>query len=232
MHEHSPDHRAASGRVEWKRDKDSNCILECTTTCATPGFPNAEVIPRSLRIEFCSNLISISKNLGSESKRTFQKSRKNRVKGEGMVSVHVRPSRGVPNHLLTSHQHQALFPDLPDSEDSPLVSHSPISLCKAKRRLFGRPSTSQPHYPHLYLVPGLLSLQSDHTRPRLENSTSDHVPAHQFHFPVHVVAAFPLPSSLHSSLLLVSLSPSSAALLMTSHILRGCRKLSPCAYFA
>lgn len=59
-------------------------------------FQTAEVIPRSLRIEFCSNLISISKNLGSESKRTFQQSRKNRVKGERMVAVHIRPSRGVP----------------------------------------------------------------------------------------------------------------------------------------
>lgn len=195
-------------------------------------FRTAEVIPRSLRIEFCSNLISISKNLGSESKRTFQKSRKNRVKGERMVAVHIHPSRGVPNHLLTSHQYQALFPDLPDSEDSPLVSHSPVSLCKAKRRLFAQLSTSQPHYPQLYLMPGLLSLQSDHTRPCLENSTSDHVPAHQFHFPMPVVAAFLLPSSLHSSLLLVSLSPSSSALLMTSHILRRCRNLSPCAYFA
>lgn len=114
-------------------------------------FRTAEVIPRSLRIEFCSNLISISKNLGSESKRTFQKSRKNRVKGEGMMSVHVRPSRGVPNHLRTSHQYQALFPDLPDLEDSPLVSHSPVSLGKAKRRLFGRPSTSQPHY-HTFIL--------------------------------------------------------------------------------
>lgn len=131
-------------------------------------------------------IYSLFQKTDSESKRIFQKARKNIVKGKRIIAECITP----PCHhcILGSIQtlpqpgssKRHLFPDL-QTQRIPSLHRALDQLCKASGRLLCWPSSSQHCQTHISPAPELLGQVQCHTKP-WRNSTSNHIPVHKSHF--------------------------------------------------